>query len=83
MLGSSLNPSIPPLLPHCAQFYESHMDPGQRVSAIILPEERFYCDATVLHPLIILTLTRQWPCKARLHIPVLIVWHLNCNITML
>lgn len=81
-LGSSLNPLHPPFpLPHHARFYESHRNPGQRVSATILPEERCYRDATVSRPLIIPTLARHRG-HGRL-LKLTFVWHLSCNIYLL
>lgn len=80
--GSSLNPSIPHLpFPRSALFYELHRNPGQRVSAAILPEERYYHDAAVSCPLIIPMLARQ---RARgRHLKLTFVWHLSRNIYLL
>lgn len=76
--GSSLNLPRPSHLPRHARFYESHRNPGQRVSAAILPEERCYRDATVSRPLIIPTLARHGG-RERLS-ELTFVWHLSCNI---
>lgn len=82
-LGSSLNPSVPRPPPTLAMppFYESHRNPGQRVSATISPEERCYRDATVSRPLIIPTLARHKG-HGRL-LKLTFVWHLSRNIYLL
>lgn len=94
------SPRLPPLsiprlpLPRYALLYESHRNPGQRVSATISPEERCYRDATVSCPLIIPTLARHrghgrllklafvWHLSPNIYL-LWVVWHLKCNITLL